>query len=108
MIIKASENERDFLEKHLRDLIKENKSSISIATNEDIIAGIRTLFEDFSINRALLKRAIEKIWEEISARLCEERLQRFAGQNDDEDWYAQQDHEVEVDSIGSELLEPPQ
>ena len=104
MIIKASKHDIEFLEKQLFELINENKSGLFQATDEEIRLGIATFSEDFSVNEALIERAVEQIRDACIKGHIEYRHYIDACQNLCATVIAQADKEREVDSIGTELL----
>jgi hypothetical protein len=103
MIIKPNQRERELLKEQLLKLIKENESDLTHATDDDLQSGIFTFGYHFSVNRALIERAIEKIREEISQREYDEMQLRFSDEEGQRAFTAQEEEE-KLDSIGPELL----
>ena len=104
MIIKASKIEREFLEQELLELIKENESDLSHASDDEIRSGISTFHDDFSINQALMKRAIEHIRNTVIDRRITDRNESYYLMNEGNRWLAEQEEKDRMDSIGPELL----
>ena len=69
MIIKVPKNEREFLKQQLLKLIKENDSDLSHASDDDTHAGLATLFEDSSVYRALVNKAVKQFRYAIETRI---------------------------------------
>jgi len=104
MIIKASKCDREYLEKQLLKLIKENDSDLSHASDDEIRAGLATLSEDFSVNRALVNRAIEQILYPVQTRRYLEKHESYDFMDICDECLAKQEEEQMMDSIGPELL----
>ena len=105
MIIKASKYDRDFLKEQLLKLCNGKINHLSNASETAIQSGISTLTEPFSVNRALLKRAMEQIRDTISTEDIEQRRYVFACQDDEIKCTEQEERDKKIDSIGPELVE---
>ena len=104
MIIKASKNEIEFLKEHLLKLIKENESDLSHASDDEIRAGLATLSENFSVNRALVNRAIDQIRNAVATRRYLNKHESYVFMDVCNEYLARQEEEEKMDSIGPELL----
>ncbi len=104
MLIKLTKHDREVFEEQLLKLVKENKSDISHASEKEIQAGIATFSEYFSVNQALMIRAIDTICAKMSANVYEGRALSNACQDDLDQYMAQEKMEQELDSVGPELL----
>jgi hypothetical protein len=107
MLIKLTKNEREFLEEQLLKLIEE-ESRLSHVRDEEIRAGIATFSEKFSVTRALVQRAIDKIHVTVKTRQKRaikeiqevHKILNTANENPRED-----EEEMKMDSVGPELLD---
>ena len=105
MIIKASKCDREYLNEQLLKLIKQNKSELSLASDDEICSGLATFSEDFSVNRALMKRAIENIRNAVATRIYADKHESLVLMQVGNEYLERLDEEQKMDSIGPELLD---